>query len=131
MNTYFQTVGFILTATVLILVVRKKEKEMAMVITLCVIVVSGYMALQFLLPIIDLWNELAVLGEFSEEYTGVLLKVSGVCIISQISVSICADSGNTTLGKMIQILTNMMILYLGIPIFRSVLSIVQEILGKV
>jgi hypothetical protein len=43
---------------------------------------------------------------------------------------ICTDAGNTALAKTVQILTTAMILWLSIPLFESLLDLVQAILGE-
>ena len=43
---------------------------------------------------------------------------------------ICRDSGNGSMGKMVQLLGNAGILYLSIPVVRMFLDLLQEILGE-
>jgi hypothetical protein len=51
-------------------------------------------------------------------------------LIGELAGLICSDAGNAALAKSIQILTTAVILWLSIPLFESLLDLVQAILGE-
>lgn len=131
MNQFLQIIGISLIVVILSITVSTKEKELAMMISLSGILIIGIITLQFLFPVISFFEMLADIGEFPVSFLTILLKITGICLISQIAIQICSDSGNAAIGKMIQFFSNASILYLSLPVFQSLISLLQEILGKV
>jgi stage III sporulation protein AD len=64
------------------------------------------------------------------ELLAVILKTVGIGMVGELAGLVCSDAGNAALAKTIQILTTAMILWLSIPLFESLLDLVQTILGE-
>ena len=58
----------------------------------------------------------------------ILMKVTGIGILTEITVLLCADSGNSSLGQSLRTLSTGVILWLALPIFQAMLDLVQSIL---
>ena len=58
-----------------------------------------------------------------------MLKAVGIGVISEIAVLICQDSGNAALGKGLQLLATIVVLWLALPLMQGLLELVQKILG--
>jgi hypothetical protein len=43
---------------------------------------------------------------------------------------VCADAGNASLGKVLQILASAVILWLSLPVFTALIELIQKILGE-
>lgn len=121
------TVGALLV-TVLGLAVGKKEKDLAAVLSMAACAMAAAVALGYIKPILDFVWELQELSQMGAGILGCLLKALGVGIVSQVAASLCADGGNAALGKTVQLLGCVVILYLSLPIFREILKVIQEIL---
>lgn len=130
MDYYFRILGMVLITVTLCCAVPKNTAELRMAMVICGILIVGWFAVYLLEPIFDFMRELSDIGSFSNEYTVILFKITGVCIVSQLATLICTDSGNASLGKILQFSSNAVVIYLGIPIFRSLLGVLQEILRK-
>ena len=70
------------------------------------------------------------MGNLRSDLLGILLKAVGIGLISEIAAVVCSDSGNAGLGKMIQLIGSVVILWLSIPVFQALLDLVQTILGE-
>jgi stage III sporulation protein AD len=68
--------------------------------------------------------------KLNTDLLAVILKTVGIGIVGELATLICTDAGNTALAKTVQILTTAMILWLSIPLFESLLDLVQAILGE-
>lgn len=121
------TVGALLV-TVLGLAVGKKEKDLAAVLSMAACAMAAAVALGYIKSILDFVWELQELSQMGAGILGCLLKALGVGIVSQVAASLCADGGNAALGKTVQLLGCVVILYLSLPIFREMLKVIQEIL---
>lgn len=129
MGTFFQAAAAVLVASVLALTLSKQDKEQATLLTIgvCCMVVIG--AVSFLKPVLDLLAELEALGNLNSEMVRILLKVVGIGLVSEIASMICSDAGNGSMGKALQMLSSAVILWISIPVFQTLLELIQEILG--
>ena len=101
---------------------------MALVLILMVSVLVLVAAMEYLRPVIDFLDRLRQMGNLPGELVTVLLKVTGISLLTEIAALVCADSGNASLGQGLRILSTGVILSLSIPIFQVLLDLVQKIL---
>lgn len=130
MDYYYRILGMVLITVMLCCAVPKNISELRMVLVICGFLAVAWFIVYLLEPIIGFMRELSEIGTFTNEYTVILFKITGICILSQLAVLICSDSGNASMGKILQLSSNVIVIYLGIPIFQSLLGILQEILRK-
>ena len=130
MYTFCKAAAAVLLAVVLVPAVAKTEKDISVLLTMAVCCLVAAAALSYLEPVLDLLWELKALGDLSGEMLEILMKAVGIGLVAEIAGMICADAGNGSLGKTLQILASTAILYLSIPLFQAFLTLVQEILGQ-
>ncbi len=128
MDTFFRSAAGILVAVVLILTLRKQCGEISLVITLLVCCMVGAVAAGFLEPVIHFLRRLQEIGAIDESILRTLLKIIGICFLTEITELVCKDSGNEALGKVLQLLSSGLILYLSLPMFTKLLDLVEKIL---
>ena len=85
----------------------------------------------YLQPVLDFVRELQTLSGLDPQMLTVVLKAVGIGLISEIAALICLDAGNAALGKGIQILASLTVLWLSLPLMRALLELVQKILGEI
>ena len=130
MGLFWKAAGAVLIAVVLGLSLGKQEKDFAVLLTLAVCCMVMAIAVSYLEPVLDFLRELEALGDLQGDMLGVLLKAVGIGRGAEIAGMVCTDAGNGSLGKQLQMLGSAAILYLSIPIFSALLSLIQEILGE-
>ena len=106
------------------------RKDMASLLMLAVCVMLALMAMQYIRPVLDFVEELEEIGGIDGEMIRILIKIVGIGILSEISVLVCADAGNASIGKSLQLLAAMVMLSMSVPLFRSLIGVLQEILGQ-
>lgn len=129
MDTVFRCSAAAMVAVVLILTLRRQSGESALllsVLTCCMLLVAGLRLLQ---PVLSFLQRLQNLGDLDAHMTAVLLKSVGLALLGEITALICKDSGNEALGKAMGIVCTAAVLYLSLPIFETLLSILEGILG--
>ena len=131
MGTFFQAAAAVLVASVLGLTFYKQGKELATLLTIgvCTMVIIG--AVSFLKPVLELLHQLESVGNLNSEMVRILFKVVGIGLISEITSMICADAGNASMGKALQLLSSAVILWMSIPVFQALLELIQQILGGI
>lgn len=127
MDIFLKTAAGILITLILYLILLRRDKEFAGLLSLaaCCMVVLG--AVTYLEPLISFIRQLKSLANMNSEPLEILMKAVGISLISQIVTLICEDGGNAALGKTIQIFAATLILWLTLPLLNTLL----ELIGKV
>ncbi len=130
MDIYFKAVAGVSVTIILSLALAKKTQDISMLLSIAVCCMVMGTAIYFLAPLIDFIKQLQTIGSLDTEAFGILLKAVGIGLLGEISSLICADSGNTALGKALQILSVIVILWLSLPLMTALLQTVQNLLGE-
>ncbi|MBO5891761.1 MAG: hypothetical protein J6Q30_03510 [Oscillospiraceae bacterium] len=120
-----------LISVVLGLTLSKYGKDFSVVLILLVSCMVLAVMTAYLEPIIDFIGELLRLGEIQNDLLKPVIKATGIGIVAEIASLICGDSGNAALGKCIQILAATVILWISLPLMRSLLELMQRMLGNI
>lgn len=131
MNLFLQSCGGVLIAVILILTLGSHGKEFGSLMGLFVCCGVMILALSYLKPVLDFISQLESVGGLDPQMIKAMLKVVGIGLVSELSAMICKDSGNEALGKSVQLLATAVILWLSVPLFTSLMELIQSILGDV
>lgn len=131
MEIFIKTTGGILIAIMLFLVLSKQGKEFSLLLTVVVCCMVSAVAVGYLEPVVNFFEELRTVGQLDSSLLQIILRVVGIGILSEITGLICTDAGNASLGKALQILACAIILWMSVPLFTSLLDLVEEILVSV
>lgn len=130
MTEFWKAAAMILIAVVLGLAVGKREKDISVLLTMAVCCMTAMIAVSYLEPVLDFLWELESVGNIQKGFLGILLKAVGIALIAEVAGMICSDAGNGSLGKTLQMLGSVVILYLSMPIYNALLTLIREILGE-
>ena len=128
MDTVFRCSGAAMIAVVLILTIRRQNGEMALILsvmTCCMLLIAGLKLLQ---PVFAFLRRLQNIGQLDADMTAILLKSVGISLLSEIADLICKDSGNEATGKALGVICTAAILYLALPVFDALLTILESVL---
>ena len=130
MELFWKAIAVSLLTVILGAVMGKKDKDISVLLSIagCVLV-AGFTAV-YLSPVVRFLGELESMGNLRRDLLGILLKAVGIGLMAEIAAVVCSDSGNAGLGKMIQLIGSVVILWLSIPVFQALLDLVQTILGE-
>lgn len=131
MDVFLKLSAGVLTALILWICIAKQGKEYAVLLTLAVCAMVIIAAFTFLQPVISFLKKLQSVGNLDEGMVSVILKAVGIGLVGEITVLICKDAGNESMGKALQILVTMVILCLSVPVFEKLLSLLDKILGTI
>lgn len=131
MHVFLKTIAGVLTAVILWLIIPKDNKGLSTILTLVVCLMVFSVSAYFLQPIIEFIHKLELLGNIDEALLSIILKVVGIGLLTEISVAICKDSGNESMGKSLGILSAVIVIWLSIPVFERLITLLDEILGSI
>ena len=131
MNIYLKVTAGIITALILWLCLSRYGKDMSVVLTMAVCAMALTAMVTFLQPIISFIQKLRTIADLDENLLSVIIKAVGIGLLSEICSLICSDAGNASMGKVLQVLSAVVVLWLSIPVFEKLLTLLNTILSTV
>lgn len=131
MELFFKAVAAAMVTAVLALALTKQGKDFTLLLSMAGCILIGLLLFQFLEPVLEFLRQLQSMGDLNGDTLSILLKIVGVGLVSEIAAMICTDAGNGSLGKILQIFSAGVILWLSIPIFQMLIDLLNRILGVV
>ena len=131
MNVFLKACAGVLVAIILWLSIEKCGKDISTLLTLAVCAMILILAAETLQPVISFVKKMQQIEFLNEEYLLIILKVVGIGIVTEISSLICKDAGNTSMGKALQILSGTIVLWMSIPVFETMLDLLNDILSTI
>lgn len=125
----FQIVVWAITASIILLLLRKERPEMAVAFSL----MSGISILVAVLPgltkVISAFYDIASESGLGPLYFGIILKVLAVAYVADLGASICKDAGENLIASRVEMAGKILILLCSIPIIQSVVELIRTLLA--
>ncbi len=121
-------IGIGIISLIIVIIVKQYKPEFAIYISIMAGVLILGLAFDKLTEIIKLLNNLASRTAVNGKFIGLLLKITGIAILTEFAVSLCKDSGETAIATKIDIGGKIMIVAVSIPIISSLLETVTKVL---
>ena len=129
MEGFWKAAAILILTVVLGSAIGKTEKDLTVVLSLSACCIILMVALQYLSDVLAFLWELGNRVSDRNPFTGILMRIAGVSLVTEVSSLLSSDTGNSSLGKAMQILGNSVILFLSLPILEAFLTVIQEIMG--
>lgn len=129
MDIFLKSAAAILIAALLCLFLSKQARDFSVLLAVAVCSMVIATAIQYLEPVITLLKSLSGIGNLDASMLKILLKAVSIGLLAEIISLICADAGNATLGKSIQLFGTVMILFLSTPLFTKLIELIESILS--
>lgn len=121
-------VGIALVALIIIIVIRQYKPEFAIYISIIAGVMILILGMDKISQVISLLNSLASKASINNEFLILLIKITGIAILSEFAVSICKDAGESAIASKVEIGTKIIIISMSIPIISSLLEVILKVL---
>lgn len=128
MDVFLKTIAGVFFTLILIVTTAKQGKDISAILSIGACCMVGVIALSYLKPVIDFLQILQEKTGIDGAYLRVLLKGVAIALLGEITGLICTDAGNSSLGKVVQILASTAILYLSIPLLERLVALIEEVL---
>ena len=127
MSGFLKVIAGLMIAVILSLTVSK-QKDLSLLITLAACIMTAVAAITYLVPVVSFFKRLQSMTSLNSELLSVLLKATGIGVLSEITCLICEDAGQASLSKALKILSSGIMLFLCIPLFTELMDLINEIL---
>lgn len=131
MEIFLKACGGILIGVLLWVCLDKQGKDIGLLLTVAISCMVMVAAIAYLRPVLDFIQRLQSIGNLNREMMEIIVKAVGVGILSELCALICKDAGNAAMGKTVEILSTAAIIWLSLPIFEKLLSLIDTILGNI
>ena len=110
------------------IIVKQYRPEFAIYISLaCGIIIIAFI-MDKLINVIELIRTISNKAGVNNSFLSVILKITGIAFLAEFAVSVCKDLGESAIASKIEIGSNIIIIFLSIPIISNLLEIVTHIL---
>ena len=121
-------IGIGITALISIIILKQYKPEFAVYISIIAGIAILLISLSQMSGVINLLKDISSRASISSEFLGIILKITGIAILTEFAVSICQDSGESAIANKIDIGGKIMIITMSIPIISSLLETILKVL---
>ena len=121
-------IGVGLIALIIIIILKQYRPEFVIYVSIIAGVIILILIMDKVSVIIDLLTSLSNKTVINNEFLVLLIKITGIAFLTEFSVSICKDSGETAIANKIDIGGKVLIISMSIPIIASLLETIIKIL---
>lgn len=121
-------IGVGLIALIIIIILKQYRPEFVIYVSIIAGVIILILIMDKVSAIIDLLTSLSNKTVINNEFLVLLIKITVIAFLTEFSVSICKDSGETAIANKIDIGGKVLIISMSIPIIASLLETIIKIL---
>ncbi|MCC8023396.1 MAG: stage III sporulation AC/AD family protein [Clostridiales bacterium] len=123
-------IGAVAVVSMLLSVLLKQYKrEYAVALQIVTGVVIAFLIIAQLAGIINEVMDLTSSIGLNLSYVQLLVKVLGICIVTQFISDLCKDAGESALASQVELAGKVIIVALILPLMRSIISLVIGIIN--
>ena len=121
-------IGIGLIALIIIVIIKQYKPEFAIYVSLGAGILIFALIAAKMSGIIDILKSLASKTAINSDFLVLLIKITGIAILTEFAVSICKDSGESAIASKIDLGGKVIIMSMSIPIMSSLLETIIRIL---
>lgn len=121
-------IGVGLIALIIIIIVKQYRPEFTMYVSVAAGIIILLLVMDKFSAIIDLLTNLANKTSINNEFIFLLIKITGIAILTEFASSVCKDSGETAIASKVDMGGKVIIIAMSIPIIASLLETILKVL---
>lgn len=131
MDMFLRAAVMALLTALLGVVLVKQNKDISLLLTLAACTMIAVCAMGYLEPVMAFLERLEEQAGLDGSLMEILLKAVGIGMVGELAGLVCADAGNSALGKALQLLSAAVVLWMSIPLFQSLMDLISGTLGEI
>lgn len=121
-------IGVGLIALIVIVIIKQYKPEFAIYISLVSGIIIVFLVFGKLSGIISVLTDLSKKAGINATYLSIILKITGIAILTEFGVSICKDAGETAIASKIEFGGKIIIISISVPIIAALLEVITTII---
>lgn len=123
----FSICVFAVVAVIMMVTLKPRNSEIALMLVISCSIIILIMILSQVSSITQTVNQIIAVSGVSTSYIVILLKVIGICIITEFAVNTCKDAGSQTLANNVSLAGKIMITVTSLPMYSDILNTVLNL----
>ena len=111
-------------AVIVALTLRPKNAEIALMLTIACAVLILLAVLSQAGQIIGTVNSIVAAAQINTGYIAILLKVVGICLLTEFAVNTCRDAGCQSLAGNVSLAGKLVVTVTALPLYTDILNTV-------
>lgn len=116
-------------AVIIIVMLKPKNGEIALMLGIACSVIILLAIFTQVTQVIETVNNIIAASEISTSYVVILLKVIGICLITEFAVNTCKDAGSQSLASNVSLAGKIMVTLTALPLYSDILNTVLSLAG--
>lgn len=121
-------IGIGLLTLIITLILKEYKKEYAIYSVLIGGAIILFYSMGTIKTIVDFTKNISANSKYNNVFITLLLKITGIAILTEYAVSICKDSGESSIANKIDFGGKIIVISLSIPIISSTLDALTNLL---
>ena len=117
-----------LIGTVLAAVLKRKTPELALLVSLTLVLVVGTVLLRGIAEILTLIEQIMNTGSLPRQIFQPLLKTVGIAVVSRLGSDLCKDAGESAAAAAMESVGAVAAVVVALPLFEIVWSMLRSML---
>ena len=111
-------------AVIVALALRPKNAEIALMLTVTCSVLILLSVLSQAGQIVSTVNAIVSAAQVNTGYIAILLKVVGICLLTEFAVNTCRDAGSSSLAGNVSLAGKLLVTVTALPLYTDILNTV-------
>ena len=111
-------------AVIVALTLRPKNAEIALMLTIACSVLILISLLTQANRIVGTVNSIVAASQINTGYLAILLKVVGICLLTEFAVNTCHDAGSQSLAGNVSLAGKLLVTVTALPLYTDILNTV-------
>ena len=107
--------------------IKKHNGEISLMLSIACGVILLTAVISFAATILQTVNKIAAASDMNIEYIKILLKVRGICIVTELAVSVCKESGQQAIATNVTLAGKILIMVTSLPLYTEILNTVVSL----
>ena len=121
-------IGIAFIAVIIIVILKEYRPEFAIYASIIAGVLILALASNTLSGIIDMIKSISNKTNINSEFLVILIKITGIAILTEFAVSICKDAGESAIASKVDVGGKIIIISMSIPIINALIDTVVKVL---
>ncbi len=121
-------IGIAFLAVIIIVILKQYRPEFAIYASIIAGVLILALASNTLSGIIDMIKSISNKTSINSEFLVILIKITGIAILTEFAVSICKDAGESAIASKVDVGGKIIIISMSIPIINALIDTVVKVL---
>lgn len=117
-------------AVIIMVMLKPKNGEIAIMLGICASVIILLAVLSQVTQIMDTINNIIAVSGISTSYIVILLKVIGICLITEFAVNTCKDAGSQSLAGNVSLAGKILVTITALPLYSDILNTVTGLMNS-